>query len=78
MKIGYNRVFGYYIEIGNAHRGRVPDDYVRKQTVKNAERYITDELKQFESEALSAESRANELEYDLFQRLRAEAAEFIP
>ena len=78
LKIGYNKVFGYYIEITHAHRERVPDEYVRKQTVKNAERYITDELKRFEGEALSAESRANDLEYELFQGLRAETAAFIP
>ncbi len=78
LKIGYNRVFGYYLEVSNAHRSRVPDDYVRKQTVKNAERYITDDLKTFEREALSAESRANELEYDLFCALRDAVAGHIP
>jgi DNA mismatch repair protein MutS len=59
LKVKFNKVFGFYIEVTNTHRDRVPDDYVRKQTMKNAERYITDELKQYESEALSAESRAN-------------------
>ncbi len=72
LKVAFNRVFGYYIEVTNPHRDRVPDDYVRKQTMKNAERFITEELKTFESEALSAESRANELEYDLFVALRDE------
>ncbi len=72
LKVAFNRVFGYYIEITHTHRDRVPSDYVRKQTVKNAERYITDELKRYESEALSAESRACELEYDLFCELRDE------
>jgi DNA mismatch repair protein MutS len=74
LKVGFNRVFGYYIEITNTHRERVPDDYVRKQTLKNAERYITDELKQYENEAMSAQTRANELEYDLFVALRDRVA----
>ena len=78
LKVAYNKVFGFYIEITNAHRDRVPPDYVRKQTLKNAERYITDELKQYETEALSAESRANELEYDLFVELRDLVAAQIP
>jgi DNA mismatch repair protein MutS len=78
LKVAFNKVFGFYIEITNTHRDRVPPDYVRKQTVKNAERYITDELKHYESEALSAESRANELEYDLFITLRDATAEHIP
>ena len=69
LKVGFNRVFGYYIEVSNAARDKVPPGFVRKQTVKNAERYITDELKHFEEEALSAEQRANELEYRLFERL---------
>ncbi|MCG3126321.1 MAG: DNA mismatch repair protein MutS [Phycisphaerae bacterium] len=70
LKVGFNRVFGYYLEISHAQRQRVPDEYVRKQTVKNAERYITDELKRFESDTLSAEARANELEYALFVAAR--------
>ncbi len=78
LKVGFNKVFGYYIEISNTHRERVPPHYVRKQTVKNAERYITDELKRYESEALSAESRANELEADLFAQLREQTVGFIP
>ena len=78
LKVGYNKVFGYYIEITHAHRDRAPADYVRKQTVKNAERYITDALKQYEHEALGAESRAQELEYELFCGLRDEAAGHIP
>jgi len=78
LKVGYNKVFGFYIEVSNRHRDRVPPDYVRKQTIKNAERYITDELKRYESEALSAESRAKELEYDLFVQLRDALAGHIP
>jgi DNA mismatch repair protein MutS len=78
LKVGYNKVFGFYIEVTNPHRDRVPPDYVRKQTIKNAERYITDELKRYESEALSAESRAKELEYDLFVQLRDAVVGHIP
>jgi DNA mismatch repair protein MutS len=78
LKVAYNKVFGFYIEITNAHRDRVPPDYVRKQTVKNAERYVTDELKRYETEALSAEARANELEYELFGELRDEVGQHIP
>ncbi len=71
LKVGFNRVFGYYIEVPNSARDRVPPDYVRKQTIKNAERYITDELKKYETEALTARDRANELEYELFERVCA-------
>ncbi|MEP0846817.1 MAG: DNA mismatch repair protein MutS [Phycisphaerae bacterium] len=78
LKVGFNKVFGFYIEITNPHRERVPPEYVRKQTVKNAERYITDELKKYEAEALTAESRANELEHELFVELRDETARHIP
>jgi len=78
LKVGFNKVFGFYIEITHAQRERAPIDYVRKQTLKNAERYITDELKQYESEVLSAETRANELEYQLFVELRDEIAGYIP
>ncbi len=78
LKVAFNKIFGYYIEVTNAHRDRVPADYVRRQTVKNAERYITDELKNYESEALSAESRAGELEYELFLALRDGAAAHLP
>ncbi len=78
LKVGFNSVFGYYIEITHAHRERVPADYVRKQTIKNAERYITDELKHYEADALSAESRACELEYELFIALRDSLLEHIP
>ena len=78
LRVAYNKVFGYYIEISNANRERAPADYVRKQTVKNAERYVTDELKRFENEALSAESRACDLEYELFHQLRQRVTTFIP
>ncbi len=74
LKVGYNKVFGYYIEITHAQSqargGSIPSDYVRKQTVKNAERYITAELKEHEEKVLRAEDRAAELEYELFTTLR--------
>ncbi len=74
LKVGYNKVFGYYIEITHAQaqaRGsNIPSDYIRKQTVKNAERYITPELKEYEDKVTRAEERANELEYELFSTLR--------
>jgi DNA mismatch repair protein MutS len=74
LKVGFNKVFGYYIEIthaqAQAHGANIPADYVRKQTVKNAERYITPELKEYEDRVLRAEDRAHELEYELFITLR--------
>jgi DNA mismatch repair protein MutS len=78
LKIGFNKVFGYYIEISNTHRDKAPADYVRKQTLKNAERYITDELKKYESEVLTAEDRAHQLEAELFETVRGELAAFVP
>lgn len=76
LKVGFNKVFGYYIEIthGNRHV-EVPPEYARKQTTKNAERYITDELKHFESDILTAEDRAKALEFSLFDALRSRIAE---
>ncbi len=78
LKVGYNKVFGYYIEVTNANHDKVPGDYVRKQTLKNAERYITDDLKRYESEVLTADERAKRLEADLFEQVRAELAAFVP
>jgi DNA mismatch repair protein MutS len=74
LKVGFNRVFGYYIEITHAHASRVPPDYQRRQTLKNAERYVTPELKTYEDKVLRAEDRAKELEYDLFVQLRDRVA----
>ncbi len=74
LKVGFNRVFGYYVEIPNSGRGKVPPEYVRKQTIKNAERYINEELKKYETEVLTAQDRANELECQLFERVREEVA----
>jgi DNA mismatch repair protein MutS len=71
LKVGYNKVFGYYIEVTNAHRDKVPDHFIRKQTLKNAERYVTPELKEYEEKVLTAEEKSQQLEYDLFVELRA-------
>jgi DNA mismatch repair protein MutS len=78
LKVGFNKVFGYYIEVTNTHKDKVPADYVRKQTLKNAERYITPDLKERESAVLGAGQRAKELEYDLFQRVREEVSAHTP
>jgi DNA mismatch repair protein MutS len=74
LKIGFNRGFGYYIEITNAHAAKIPPNYTRKQTLKNAERYITPELKEYEDKVLRAEERSVDMEYDLFLALREQAA----
>ena len=76
LKIGFNKVFGYYIEINHSSSDKAPADYVRKQTIKNAERYITDELKQYEEQVLTARDRAIELEQKLFEQLRSECAKY--
>ncbi len=72
LKVGFNQVFGYYLEIthAQAQRAEIPSDYIRKQTVKNAERYFTPELKEFENEVRTADERASALEYELFTTLR--------
>ena len=74
LKVGYNKVFGYYIEVSNSFKDQVPADYIRKQTLVNGERYITQELKDLEHEVLTAHDRDAALEYDLFAALRTEAA----
>jgi len=74
LKVGYTRAFGYYIEVSNVHRGKVPADYMRKQTLVNAERYITPDLKEWEAKVLGAEEQAMSLEYDLFVALRDSVA----
>jgi DNA mismatch repair protein MutS len=77
LKIGYNKVFGYYIEVSHSAADKVPVDYVRKQTIKNAERYITERLKEFETQALSADEKALELEQQLFDQLRRQSAQYV-
>jgi len=70
LKIGFNKVFGYYLELTNAHKDKAPDYFIRKQTLKNAERYITPELKEHEEGVLSSTERAQDLEYEIFIELR--------
>jgi len=74
LKVRYNKVFGYYIEVTKSHLDKVPEDYERKQTLANAERYITPTLKEYESKVLGAEERLTALEYDLFIEVRQQAA----
>ncbi len=77
LKVGFNSVFGYYIEIPRGQIDRVPEQYIRKQTVKNAERYITPELKEFESKVLKSEELSRDLEYELFCKLRDSTAQHL-
>ncbi|MDY0263307.1 DNA mismatch repair protein MutS [Syntrophotalea acetylenica] len=74
LKVRFNKVFGYYIEVTRTHLGRVPEDYQRKQTLANAERFITPQLKEYEEKVLGAEDRLFELEFELFQQLREQIA----
>lgn len=75
LKVGFNNVFGYYIEITHAHRDRVPEDYTRKQTLTNSERYFTPELKEYEEKILNAEDKIAVLERELFLEIQAVVAE---
>lgn len=74
LKVGFNKVFGYYLEVTNSHTDKVPERYERKQTLSNSERYIIPELKEKESEVLGAEEKINDLEYKLFVEIRDEIA----
>ncbi|MDE7455615.1 MAG: DNA mismatch repair protein MutS [Prevotella sp.] len=78
LKIGYNNVFGYYLEVRNTYKERVPQEWVRKQTLAQAERYITQELKEYEEKILGAEDKILSLEQRLFTELVVAAQEFIP
>ncbi len=78
LKVGFNSVFGYFLEVPRGQASRVPDAYIRRQTVKNAERYVTPELKEFESKVLGAEERSRALEYRIFEEVRAAVAAEIP
>jgi DNA mismatch repair protein MutS len=77
LKIGFNKVFGYYIELNHRDSDKAPAEYVRKQTIKNAERYITDELKKYEEQVLGARDKALELELNLFEQVRHETTKYI-
>lgn len=78
LKVRFNRVFGYYIEITHTHRDRVPADYMRKQTLTNAERYVTPALKEYEEQVVTAEARSHALEYEHFTRLREALVAELP
>ncbi|MCR4315175.1 MAG: DNA mismatch repair protein MutS [Planctomycetes bacterium] len=78
MKIGYNRVFGYYIEISRGQADKAPANYHRRQSLKNAERFVTDELREYEQKVLTAESRANDLEEELFTQVRETVTGQLP
>jgi DNA mismatch repair protein MutS len=77
LKVSYNRVFGYYLEVTNAHKDRVPPEWIRKQTLVNAERYITEELKVYEEKILSAEDKISVIEFGIFQELIQEALVYL-
>ena len=76
LKVSFNNVFGYYIEVRNTHKEKVPADWIRKQTLVNAERYITEELKEYESKILGAEEKILELETRLFNELVLAISEY--
>ena len=77
LKIAFNNVFGYYIEVRNTHKDKVPPDWIRKQTLVNAERYITEELKEYETKILGAEEKIGKLEHDLFAELISNLLDYI-
>ena len=76
LRVGYNKVFGYYIQVSNAYRGEVPAEYIRRQTLTEGERYITPELKEYETRVLTAQERIAELERDLYARVLKEIASY--
>lgn len=78
LKVGYNRVFGYYLEVTSMHISKVPDYYIAKQTLANAQRYISPRLKEFEAKVLSSEEKTKNLEYELYKELRQNLAESLP
>src|SRR5439155_13090722 len=78
LKVRFNSVFGYYIEVTKSNLAKVPPHYTRKQTVANAERFVTPELKEMEGKILGAEERSVKLEYELFQRVREEVLGRLP
>jgi DNA mismatch repair protein MutS len=78
LKIGYNNVFGYYLEVTNTHKDKVPEEWIRKQTLTNAERYITEELKEYEQQILGAEEKIQQIEIELYDGFLQELAHGIP
>ena len=78
LKVGYNKVFGYYIEVRHSGADKIPENYIRKQTLVNAERYITEELKDFETKILGAQEKIVSIEYNIFCRIRDEIKKKLP
>jgi DNA mismatch repair protein MutS len=78
LKISFNNVFGYYIEVRNTHKDKVPEEWIRKQTLVNAERYITEELKEYETKILGAEEKIQKLEQEIFSKLLEYIIQFVP
>jgi len=78
LKISFNNVFGYYIEVRNTHKDKVPEEWIRKQTLVNAERYITEELKEYETKILGAEEKIQKLEQEVFSKLLQYIIQFVP
>ena len=78
MKINYNQVFGYYIEVTNAHKDKVPQTWIRRQTLTSAERYITEELKEYETKILGAEEKILSLEQRIFDALISSVSSVLP
>ena len=76
LKVGFNKMFGYYIEVSRGQTNRMPDTFLRRQTLVNAERYISPALKEYESKVLTAEERMQAIESELFQELRLEIAQY--
>ena len=77
LRVGYNKVFGYYVEVSRSHLSQVPDEYIRKQTLVNGERFVTPELKEFEALILGAQEKVEELEQAIYRRLCAQVAENV-
>ncbi len=77
LKVAFNKVFGYYLEVTNSHKDKVPPDWIRKQTLVNAERYITPELKEYEDKILNAEEKIGQIEWNIYQKLVEDTSEFI-
>ena len=77
IKVAYNKVFGYYLEVSNTHKDKVPEEWIRKQTLVNAERFITPELKEYEEKILNAEGRINHIEFTMYQDLVLEAMQYV-
>ncbi|HAG12212.1 MAG TPA: DNA mismatch repair protein MutS [Desulfotomaculum sp.] len=78
LKVGFNKIFGYYLEVTRSNLGLIPDDYIRKQTLANGERFITPELKELEEKILGAQDRLVQLEYEIFSEIRSKVGEAIP